>query len=256
MHTVLQVSDTHYFCDPGGLMFGIHSRRSLDHVLDYALNHHATAELVLATGDLVHDGSAAGYQALKEALERLEVPVHCLPGNHDNPEVMAAVLNGPRVTCNRAAELADWKIILLDTRVTGSDGGFLARSELDFLERELSSVRNRHVIIVLHHPPVQIGSLWMDDIGLANAAVFLDMIDRHAQVRAVLFGHIHQEFDRLRRGVRLLGAPSTCAQFKPHTLVHVDDPLPPGYRWLRLAGNGRFETGVARLAHPVADDDH
>lgn len=237
-------------------MFGIHSRRSLDRVVDHARSLHAPVDLVLATGDLVHDGSVAGYHALKESLERFEAPVYCLPGNHDEPAVMRAVLNGPRVTCDRSVALADWQIVALDTRIAGSDGGFLAPSELDFLAGELGAQTDRHVIIALHHPPVPIGSRWMDEIGLANAADFLAMIDRHENVRAVLFGHIHQEFDRQRRGVRLLGVPSTSAQFKPHTLVHVDDDLAPGYRWLRLAGHGRFESGVERLKHPVGSDHY
>mgnify|MGYP000213876501 CR=1 FL=1 len=30
-----------------------------------------------------------------------------------------------------------------------------------------------------------------------------------------LFGHVHQQFDVRRKGVRLMAVPSTCAQFKP-----------------------------------------
>ena len=39
--------------------------------------------------------------------------------------------------------------------------------------------------------------------------VFDEVLDRHDNVRALLWGHIHQAFDQSRNGVRLLATPST-----------------------------------------------
>ena len=96
----------------------------------------------------------------------------------------------------------------------------------------------------------------MDAMGLANTAEFFGILDRYAQVRAVLFGHIHQVFEQRRGSVHLLSAPSTSAQFLPATEVHVDDPVPPGYRWLVLHADGRFDTGVSRLEASVMNSDN
>lgn len=249
MPVILQLSDTHLFADPDRLMFGVNTGCSLERVIAHARRAHGDAvDVVLATGDLVHDESPAGYRRLYDMLNRFEAPVRCLPGNHDDPDLMRRILNGPRVTCEKSMVCGSWMIVLLDTRLAGSDGGSLGAAELDFLARALTDAADRHVMIALHHPPVPIDSPWMDAIGLANAADLFDVIDRYAQVRALTFGHIHQEFDRVRRGVRMLGAPSTCAQFKPRTDVHVDDPSPPGYRWFTLFDDGRFDTGVTRVA--------
>lgn len=246
MHTILQLSDTHLFADPDRQLFGVNSCLSLARIIAHAQRAFKPS-VVLATGDLVHDESAAGYHRLRVMLESFDAPVLCLPGNHDDPERMRQLLIGPRVRCDKSIDAGRWRIVTLDTHVTGQDGGELVCAELDYLERELSAATDRHVVIALHHPPVPIGSPWMDAIGLANNAAFFDVIDRHAQVRVIVFGHIHQAFDAWHRQVRLLGAPSTCAQFKPRTTTHMNDPVPPGYRWLRLLDDGALETGVIRV---------
>ncbi|MOA49871.1 3',5'-cyclic adenosine monophosphate phosphodiesterase CpdA [compost metagenome] len=73
------------------------------------------------------------------------------------------------------------------------------------------------------------------------------MIERFPQVKAMLWGHIHQEFDQLREQVRLLASPSTCVQFAPGSEEFQVDRSAPGYRWLRLHADGLLETGVSRV---------
>ena len=84
-------------------------------------------------------------------------------------------------------------------------------------------------------------------MSLTNGDRFFSVLDRHPQVRCVVWGHIHQEFDDRRKEVRLLATPSTCVQFKPRAKRHECDESPPGYRWLVLNPDGSFETGVNRL---------
>jgi len=63
----------------------------------------------------------------------------------------------------------------------------------------------------------------------------------------VVFGHIHQAMDLRRGGLRLLGCPSTCFQFKSDSVDFALDFLPQGYRWLELYPDGEINTAVARL---------
>jgi Icc protein len=81
-----------------------------------------------------------------------------------------------------------------------------------------------------------------------NASELLALTARHPQVRSILWGHIHQEFDRALNGIRYLGTPSTCIQFTPKKIGFGVDGTPPGYRWLALLPNGEIKTGVERLA--------
>ena len=90
-------------------------------------------------------------------------------------------------------------------------------------------------------------SRWLDKVGLANADEFWSVIDSHPQVKAVTWGHVHQPFEGLRRKVRLLATPSTCAQFQPRSNDFVIDNQPPAYRLLTLHSNGAIDTGVHNL---------
>lgn len=238
---VLQVTDTHLFADPGGTLHGVNTRETLQRVLDAALRR-PPPDLVVATGDLVHDQPAA-YPALAQMLRQLRAPVAAIAGNHDDAgELRAMQTSGLHV--GGMQRLGSWRILLLNTQVSGKVGGHLNQAELAFLQDELRTAGGAHVLIALHHHPVPLHSAWLDRIALDNPDDFFDIVDRSESVRGIIWGHVHQEFDAVRRGVRLLAAPSTCVQFLPNSLDYAVDDKPPGMRWLSLHKDGRIETEV------------
>jgi len=252
---VLQFTDTHLYASPDETLLGINTQQSLDQCLRLAQQRHAPADLILATGDLVHDGSTAGYRRLRRLLLDTNTDVGALPGNHDDPRNLQSTLCGGPITGARSLHRAGWHIILLDSTVAGSDSGRLSASELAGLSRHLQQRPDNHTLVCLHHAPVAVDSRWIDDLRLENPDEFFAVLDRHPQVRAVVWGHIHQDFSSQRNGVRLLGTPSTCVQFKPNSDRFALDLQPPGYRWLMLHADGSIETGIARLSQmpPGAD---
>lgn len=247
---LIHLTDTHLHADPAGELLGMDTLAALDAVLDLIRREAMPADAVLATGDLVHDGSAAGYHRLRERLADLGCPTYALPGNHDDPRALAAIMSAPPVRACRQVQLGAWSVVLLDSTVPGEDGGLLADVELEALDRALAN-GGRHALVCLHHPPLAIGSDWLDGMALANADALFAVLDRHPSVRGVVFGHIHQAFDAERRGVRLLGTPSTCVQFAAVRPRFGVDPRPAGYRWLGLAPDGTIATGVRRLPATV-----
>ena len=70
------------------------------------------------------------------------------------------------------------------------------------------------------------------------------IIDSHAHVRAVVWGHVHQAYDGRRGDVRLLATPSTGAQFLPKSDRYAVDSRPPAYRHFDLHSDGRIDTAV------------
>ncbi|MFQ3591059.1 MAG: phosphodiesterase, partial [Chloracidobacterium sp.] len=120
---------------------------------------------------------------------------------------------------------------------------------LQRLDAGLASHTQCPALVCLHHNPVATDARWMDAIGLANADAFFAVLDRHANVRGVVWGHIHQEVDQERNGARLLASPSTCIQFRPKTDTFGLDQRAPGYRRLWLHPDGRLETQVFRVAN-------
>jgi Icc protein len=120
-------------------------------------------------------------------------------------------------------------------------------AELARLDDALSRNATVPALVALHHHPVPIGSAWMDAMGLRNAEDFWRIIDRHAQVRAVIWGHVHQNFDSFRHGVRLLATPSTCVQFAPRSADFALDRRAPAFRSLLLSDDGGVATEVCRV---------
>jgi Icc protein len=160
---------------------------------------------------------------------------------------MARLLEGEGFRYCARADFADWSIVALDSHVPGDPAGRLEPAELVRLDAELGETRGRHVVVCLHHPPLPVGSGWLDAVGLVNADDVLAVIDAHPHVRLVVSGHVHQAFDATRGPVRYLTTPSTCAQFTPRTEKCLMDLRPPGYRWIVLRGDGTVDTRVAWL---------
>ena len=96
----------------------------------------------------------------------------------------------------------------------------------------------------MHHQPLSMDSDWLDLIGLQDAKQFLATINKYKQVRAVVWGHVHQESDHKINGIRFLSTPSTCSQFLPKSVSFSLDNQPPGMRWLSLGNAGDIETEV------------
>jgi Icc protein len=245
---VLQISDTHPCADPADHLLGLNTQRCFEGTLDLLQANHWPADLLLVTGDLVHGGSSAGYNRLHEGLAALEIPVYCLPGNHDEPDLLRRSLNGNRVRTVPAARHGAWAFVFIDSTRPGSPSGHLSAGELERLEQSLALHAAHHCLVCLHHQPVPIGSAWLDSVAVANPAALFAVLERWPQVRGVLWGHVHQSFDAIRNGIRLLACPSTCAQFRPGTEQYTPDALTPGYRWLKLHPDGRIDTGVERMA--------
>jgi Icc protein len=235
------LTDPHLYGSESELLRGIATLPSLEATLAHARQRDWPPDAVLATGDLVHD-DPAGYAHFRRVLGALGLPVLCLPGNHDEPEAMRRELRGAPFVVGGSVDLGLWRIVLLDSSVPGSAAGRLSAQSLAMLQSALAATPQRHALVCLHHHPVPMGSSWLDRVGLQSAGEFLDIIDRHPNVRGIVWGHVHQSYDALRKGVRLLATPSTCAQFLPHAEQFALDRRPPGYRTLELRADGSILT--------------
>lgn len=243
---LVQLSDSHLFAEADGTLLGMNTRESLQRVIDLVRAQQSRIDLMLATGDLSQDGTLASYQQFRGMTSALGVPARWIPGNHDEPQIMAhAAVHSDLL--EPVVDIGNWRVTLLDSAVPGSVPGYLQDQQLQLLAQALSEAPNRHHLVCFHHHPVSIGCAWMEPIGLRNPDALFAVLDRFPQVRAVLWGHVHQEIDRERNGVRLLASPSTCIQFAPGSEDFKVSEQAPGYRWLRLHADGRLETGVERV---------
>ena len=256
---LIQITDCHLTKKENGELLGVNTRESLNAVTDLvkhniAINNHASPDYILATGDLAQDASAEAYCYFKSHMDQFGCPVKWFPGNHDDKAVMKSVI-GEGKELEKCFEIGGWQIILLDSLVKNSVHGFLASEELDLLEASLKNNPQLHTLISFHHHPINIDCVWLDKIGLHNQDAFFDIIDRYDNVKALLWGHIHQELNGQRGDVALYATPSTCIQFLPKSEDFAVDSSAPGYRWMRLLPNGDIETKVVRAENYEFDLD-
>ncbi|MBE9184521.1 3',5'-cyclic-AMP phosphodiesterase [Microcoleus sp. LEGE 07076] len=245
---VAQITDTHLFAEFDRTWKGLSTAHTLSSVLDRLQQIQPPPDLLLLTGDLSQDETPESYELLASLISPLKIPAYWIPGNHDNIPVMQQILDKPPISPEKSWKLGNWQFLLLSSVEAGCDGGRLSPESLDWLDSQLQQTGDRFVIISLHHHPLAIDCEIMDSMMLHNAAEFFAIVDRYPQIKIVLCGHIHQEFQQQRGLVSYLGTPSTCIQLLPKTSPIVLDTIGPGFRLLELAIDGTWTTKIERVA--------
>lgn len=247
---IVQLTDLHLLADPHERLKAVPTRETLADVLDHVRAEHPDFDLLVLTGDLAHDEREECYLALREMLGDWVSRCRLIPGNHDSRGALRRTFSelfpGDGCALSFSADLDGWRLIGVDSQVPGQVPGRIAPAQLDWLHDELSQEPERPTLVFVHHPPIPVGSPWLDRIGLEDADEFGRLIEASPQVRAVVCGHVHHEFRGRLGHATVLATPSTAVQFEPRAREATYAALPPGYRVFELNESG-FETRVVRL---------
>jgi Icc protein len=211
-------------------------------VLDHYNAGDWRAQRVLVTGDLIQDDTPEAYDRFRELMLPLNLRVHCVPGNHDIRNLMRQVCCRPPFSYCAWEEIGNWLIIGIDSCVSDDAGGCVTADELERLSEIVISSPAKHVMVSLHHPPVPMGSKWLDTVGLKNGDEVLERLSSLKRVRIAAFGHVHQEYDQEHLGIRVIATPSTCRQFARGSDEFAVDDNPPAYRRIELQKDGSLDT--------------
>lgn len=244
---VLQLSDLHLFADPEATLVGLKTEQTFLAVLEKSMQDHWPPDLILLTGDLSQDSSEGAYTRLVQHLDPLGIPCFSLPGNHDVPETMTQYAQGT-IRHQPFLHLDHWLIAFLDSTIPNEEGGQIRDDEMRQLREEVARHPNKNTLICLHHQLIPVGSQWLDTMAVNNPTPLLELIEANPQIRGVVHGHVHQEFEGQIGNTPVYSVPSTCFQFKPESQDFAIDNIAPGYRWLILSEDGGIETGVERLS--------
>jgi Icc protein len=252
--TVLQISDAHLQASAAARLLGVDTADSLRAVLDQALLEHRP-DAVVASGDLAHDPVPASYQRFRELLEaHFDGPVLYLPGNHDLTVPLQRVLG-----VAAGLRVGSWHIIGFDSHADGRTEACLDGTARRNLDARIHASDADHVLLVCHHPPLPVGCPWLDKDCIPAGLELLESCAAHPRVRGLVFGHVHQEVQASVGGMTVLGTPSTCFQFQPHSRRFAIDRSEatgqPGYRWLRLQADGGLGSEVRRVGDYVLNID-
>ena len=248
---IIQLTDCHICGDIASNFDGINTKATFDCVLDSVLKVRK-ADLIIGTGDISMDGSSQAYSWLQRRLNKANLPVILIPGNHDKPDEFSAQTGSKCFARYNSVVREPWCFHFLNTAKSGHHAGKILKADLMELSLKLQAQSKSFHAIFMHHPPVSVGSIWLDEIGLKNAADFWDHLRPVLNVKLIVCGHIHQELDIINNGVRVLASPSTCLQFKPLTDEYTSDSLEPGFRVIDFLSGGGIETEVIRVKSPLA----
>lgn len=243
--TLLHLTDPHLRARTDARLHGWHVAAAFQRSLDAAMTAYPRADAIILGGDLVDDESSAGYRWLDARLAALQRPVLAVAGNHDDPAAMRRHLKSAVV--HDALGVGGWRLIGLDSHVPGSDAGRIGPRALAGLDRALQA-DPAPTLICVHHPPLDVGSAWIDAIGLIDRDALRATLARHPQVRGVVCGHVHQAGEYRLDGYPVWTTPSTMRQFRPGSPTFAEDSArAPGYRCLQLGADGKITTTVHRV---------
>ncbi|OIO67164.1 MAG: 3',5'-cyclic-AMP phosphodiesterase [Zetaproteobacteria bacterium CG_4_9_14_3_um_filter_49_83] len=253
---VLHITDSHLYADADVRLKNVNTDQSFQQVINTAVAAHPDVALTVLGGDMAQDCLNETYFRLQQHFKNWPSPFLLSPGNHaliENIELsLLETLIQPE-HWQQGFQSKHWHIISLNSNAPGQISGHLSDEELCRLQRLLETSQSTYIMIALHHHPLPIDSAWLDQISLQNADAFWSLLQSNEKVRAVIHGHTHQSVDHWHKHIRVLGAPSTCIQFKPNQQDFTLDDKPPGYRWLELADDGSISTGVERIEGHIPD---
>jgi 3',5'-cyclic AMP phosphodiesterase CpdA len=166
---------------------------------------------VLVTGDIADTGDRDEYELARELLAPLPMPVHLLAGNHDRFEARTRYV----------ADAGGVRLVVCDTSIPGRPEGTL---ELDWLAERLAEDRDTPTIVAMHHPPLDIGITWLDQIGHTTdaRAALAELLP--ANVKRVVAGHVHRTVTSTLGGCVVMTCTSTNVQAELDFLT-TDEPL-------------------------------
>lgn len=246
----VHITDTHLLNHPEDTFYGLNTYKTLESVFSHIHKNYDNIDFLLLTGDVSQTGDIQSYKILNSLLQNLNLPIFCVPGNHDTPNFLQQIIPSCPDNSVNTIEFGKFSVVLLDSCVENKHHGFISQDSLDQLENYLRHKKDQFNIIAIHHPPVLINSKWLDDLGLLNKTEFLTLIEKYSQNTLVLFGHIHQEFDQQVGSLHLLSTPSTCYQFQKNTpTMHCTRTPPPAYRYVKLSCTDNHTNSIHTKIH-------
>ncbi|HET9198055.1 MAG TPA: phosphodiesterase [Solirubrobacterales bacterium] len=213
---LVQLSDLHV----GGNEQGLDPLPRLRAVIEAVRSLPNRPDAALISGDLTDDGSAESCSVAREMLAGLELPLHVLPGNHDDRARLREAFGLPGAggePINYSVRVGDLRLVALDSIVPGQDPGDFPPERLRWLDDELATEPEAPTLLALHHPPLATGIPEWDAINLSvpQREALAEVVARHPQLRGICGGHLHRVAASSLAGRPVLAAPSTYWQVRP-----------------------------------------
>jgi Icc protein len=211
---IAQITDVHVGFEPGNPN-ELNCQR-FEQMLRHLHEGPNRPDLLVISGDLTDNGDAESYQRFADAIKPCAFPVHLGLGNHDLRDNFSAQFPlVPTVSgfVQYVVELDGLRLIMLDTLEIGRHAGAFCDIRANWLRDRLMEAPDVPTIIIMHHPPIEIGIEWMTtDASEPWVARFADVIDDFSNIKGILCGHIHRPISANWRGKLVTVCASTAPQ--------------------------------------------
>lgn len=196
---IAQISDTHIALDEPDS-----DRRLQDFAATVAdINALDPApDLIIHTGDIVHNGRPDEYAAAVAILAKARAPVYVMVGNKDDRGNLREAFSGSPYLEN-GSDFIDYSIetlpvrlIALDTLSTNSNKGAFCQARLDKLNALIDADTSKPIAVFTHHPPfeVTVGPDLVHFEERETMEALSSAIQRSGRVTAVFCGHVHRQY--------------------------------------------------------------
>lgn len=244
----VHISDTHIGPTKGYERHGHHPLRCARRLVKIINRLPQRPDFVVHTGDVVTDPDPQAYQLAARIFADLEAPIYYVVGNHDRAQDIHHFLPmGPRQDLapdrdllSYVFEVRGYRFLVVDARGPRAidPHGLFSAQQLQIVREELAK-EGPPLVIFTHFPVLDLNSVWMDTNMLTlNGAEFHDIVKQgRERVRAVFYGHVHQNMQTFRDGVLYVSGASAFSQFAawPDDVeVQLDAQHPPGYGFVHL----------------------
>ena len=194
---IAHISDTHLALDKPDA-----ERRMRDFALTIAdINAlDPPPDVIVHTGDIVHNGHADEYAQAAAFLAQARAPVYVLPGNKDDRVNLRAAFSAIGRLA-RGSDFIDYavedypvRLIALDTLSPGNGRGDFRREQAEHFIELIDAEPNRPIAVFTHHPPfeVTVGPDRFHFEAMESMSRLRDALQRCERIIAVFSGHVHR----------------------------------------------------------------
>ncbi|GIL01407.1 MAG: 3',5'-cyclic adenosine monophosphate phosphodiesterase CpdA [Alphaproteobacteria bacterium] len=215
---IAQISDTHIALDAPDAR---RRTRDFERVVADINALDPPADVIVHTGDVVHNGRREEYAEAARILARARMPVHALVGNKDDRTGLRAALaagggeeNGEFI--QYAVDDFPVRLVVTDTRHATANKGDFCPARARQLAALIDAENTRPIAVFAHHPPFRV-AVGPDPVNFETKAAMARLagtLQHSARVVAVFCGHVHRGTAGLVGQVRASVAPATATTLR------------------------------------------
>ncbi len=216
---IAQISDTHIELDSPD---GAARMRDLQRCVDDINGLDPLPDVVIHTGDLVHNGNPNAYAVAKRILSGLRPPLHVTAGNRDERSALRTAFPaedelqpGSRYRQFRVDGYAV-RLIGLDTLADKDNKGDFCETRAGCLAEALAADATWPTVVFMHHPAFEVvASKYPFQFGSRDAMERMTrVLNGHGRVVRAFCGHTHRDTAGMIGEVPVSSTPSIAVDLR------------------------------------------